>query len=227
MHPQRGEEIDHDHEVVGIARLAQQLLQARGLEDQVDRNRCHPRGDHAEPEIERLGNVRERQLRIDYQIGKAGSVFREAKLFGYSRPAQIRFAYRYDALQNMVRREAHGPVPLGILTGTYRHGEPAAGGAPRGPRQLTSILPDPAAGSPAGAPTVTLDYDGAGRVTRRGDAILVHDGFDRLVQVSGLGTGSGQVAHEYGHDGLRVRTVGPSGAGTTWFSPEVSETDAS
>jgi len=139
---------------------------------------------------------------------------------GADGPGQYRFAYQYDGLQNMIRREAHGPTALGILTGQYRQGE---GG--RGPRQLTSIVPDAAAGSPPGAATTTFDYDEAGRMVRQGSTLLDYNGLDQVVRVSGLGVGSGQVTHAYGHDGLRVRTVGTDGTGTTWFSPEVSETD--
>lgn len=136
--------------------------------------------------------------------------------------------YRYDGLQNMIRREAVGPRALGISLGQYRYGEPASGGGPaRGPRQLTSILPDPAAGSPAGTPVLTFDYDGAGRTTRQGSMILAYNGFDQLTSVSGIaapGGGTGSVSHAYGYDGLRVRTVGLAGDQTLWFSPEVSQT---
>jgi RHS repeat-associated protein len=130
--------------------------------------------------------------------------------------------YRYDGLQNMVRREATGPRALGISLGQYRYGEPDAGGAPRGPRQLTSILPDPAAGSPPGTPTLTLDYDGAGRTTRQGAMTLAYNGFDQLTSVSGV-PGGGTVTHAYGYDGTRVRSVAAGGGQTLWFSPEVSE----
>jgi RHS repeat-associated protein len=139
--------------------------------------------------------------------------------------APYRFAYQYDGLQNMVRREAHGPTQLGILTGAYRHGEPDADGAARGPRQLTSVVPDAAAGSPPGATTTTFDYDAAGRMVREGATELEYDGFDRLVRASGLDAGTGAVTHAYGYDGLRVRSVGTDGLGTTWFTQDVSETD--
>jgi len=139
--------------------------------------------------------------------------------------AAYQFAYQYDGLQNMIRREAHGPTALGIATGAYHHGEPDAGGNPTGPRQLTSIVPDAAAGSPPGATTTTFDYDAAGRMVREGATELEYDGFDRLIRVSGLAAGSGQVTHDYGYDGLRVRTVDPDGLGTTWFTQDVSETD--
>ncbi len=130
--------------------------------------------------------------------------------------------YRYDGLQNMVRREATGPRSLGISLGQYRYGEPGPGGAPRGPRQLTSIGPDPAAGSPPGAPTLTFDYDAAGRTTRQGAMTLTYNGFDQLTSVSGV-AGGGVVTHAYGYDGTRVSTTSPGGAQTVWFSPEVSE----
>ncbi|HTE53483.1 MAG TPA: FG-GAP-like repeat-containing protein [Kofleriaceae bacterium] len=140
-------------------------------------------------------------------------------------PTPYQFAYQYDGLQNMIRREAHGPTALGIVTGAYHHGEPDAGGNPTGPRQLTSIVPDAAAGSPPGATAMTFDYDAAGRMVREGTTELEYDGFDRLIRVSGLPIGSGQVTHDYGYDGLRVRTVEPDGLGTTWFTQDVSETD--
>lgn len=133
--------------------------------------------------------------------------------------------YRYDGLQNMVRREATGPRSLGISLGQYRYGEPGPGGAPRGPRQLTSILPDVAAGSPPGAPTLTFDYDAAGRTTRQGAMTLTYNGFDQLTAVSGV-PGGGTVTHAYGYDGTRVRTTAVGGAQTVWFSPEVSESSS-
>lgn len=136
--------------------------------------------------------------------------------------AAFQMHYRYDGLQNMIRREATGPRALGISLGQYRYGEPGPGGAPRGPRQLTSILPDVAAGSPPGAPTLTFDYDAAGRTTRQGALTLAYNGFDQLTQVSGL-PGGATVTHAYGYDGTRVRTLGAGGAQTVWFSPEVSE----
>lgn len=136
--------------------------------------------------------------------------------------------YRYDGLQNMVRREAVGPRALGISLGQYRYGEPATVGGPaRGPRQLTSIVADVAAGSPAGTPTLTFDYDGAGRTTRQGAMTLAYNGFDQLTSVSGVaqpGGGTGSVTHAYGYDGLRVRSVGLAGDQTLWFSSEVSQT---
>jgi RHS repeat-associated protein len=138
---------------------------------------------------------------------------------------QYQFAYQYDGLQNMIRREAHGPTSLGILSGEHVHGEDGPGGTARGPRQLTSIVPDVSAGSPPAAAITTFDYDGAGRMVREGSTTLEYDGFDQLVRVSGLPGGSGEVTHAYGYDGLRVRTVGPDGQGTTWFSSDVSETD--
>jgi RHS repeat-associated protein len=137
------------------------------------------------------------------------------------------FRYEYDRLQNMVRREAHGPTSLGMLIGQYRYAEAGAGG-PRGPRQLTSIVPDAAAGSPAGATPTTFDYDAAGRTIRNGSLNMDYNGFDQLVRVRGLtrpGGGAASISHDYGYDGLRIRTVDVTGHQTLWFSPEVSETD--
>jgi RHS repeat-associated protein len=135
-----------------------------------------------------------------------------------------RFRYAYDGLQNMVRRETAGPSALGVLTGQHRYGE-LVGGAARGPRQLTSIVPDAAAGSAPGATTTTFDYDGAGRTVRQGALVMDYNSFDQLVRVRGAGGAGATVTHAYGHDGLRVRTVDASGAQTRWFSPEISETD--
>ena len=55
---------------------------------------------------------------------------------GASGPQQFGFSFRYDALQNMTLRTAHGPQDIGILAGTYRYGERGYG-----PRQLTSVVP--------------------------------------------------------------------------------------
>jgi len=136
--------------------------------------------------------------------------------------AQLRFAYQYDGLQNMIRREAHGAASLAVLTGGYRYGEATASG-PRGPRQLTSIVPDAAAGSPAGATTTAFAYDAAGRVTQHGARALAYNGFDQLVQVTGVSGGSGTVAHAYGYDGQRVSTVDPQGAEQIWFNATVAQ----
>jgi RHS repeat-associated protein len=140
-------------------------------------------------------------------------------------PSLFRFRYQYDGLQNMIRREAQGPTSLGLLTGEYRYGEPVAGLA-RGPRQLTSVLPDSSAGSPPDAAITTFDYDGAGRVTRQGDLALDYNGFDELVRIDGIvgpDGALGAVEHAYGYDGLRVSTRDPSGAVRIWFSASVSE----
>lgn len=136
--------------------------------------------------------------------------------------AQLQFAYQYDALQNMTRREAHGPAALALLTGSYRYGEPGATG-PRGPRQLTSIAPDAAAGSPAGAATTTFAYDAAGRTIQHGARVLDYNGFDQLVRVAGVSGGSGTVEHAYGYDGQRVSTRDPQGVEQIWFNPTVSQ----
>jgi RHS repeat-associated protein len=133
---------------------------------------------------------------------------------------QYQFAYRYDGLQNMVRREARGPKALGALVGEYRYGGTPS--APRGPRQLTSVVPDAGAGSPASAVTTTFDYDGAGRMTRQGAMSLEYNGFDQLVRVRGL-DGGGVVEHAYGYDGLRVVTRSPAGTSQLWFSRDVAQ----
>ena len=134
------------------------------------------------------------------------------------------FRYAYDGLQNMTRREAVGPAPLGILAGTHVYGEPA-GPAARGPRQLTSIVPDAAAGSPAGALTMTFDYDAAGRTVRQGSVAMDYNGFDQLIAVHGAAGAGTTVTHAYGFDGQRVRTIDPAGHTTRWFTPDISETD--
>jgi RHS repeat-associated protein len=134
------------------------------------------------------------------------------------------FRYAYDGLQNMIRREAVGPSALGILSGTHRYGEPV-GGVARGPRQLTSILPDAAAGSPVGALPTTFDYDAAGRTVRQGSVAMDYNGFDQLIRVRGAAGAGSIVTHAYGYDGLRVRTIDPAGRQTLWFTPEISETD--
>lgn len=136
--------------------------------------------------------------------------------------AQYRFEYEYDGLQNMTRREAHGPRALGILTGTYHYGQPTGTGS-RGPRQLTSIVPDDDAGSPAGAPTTTFDYDAAGRLIQHGARALDYNGFDQLVRVTGVIGGTGIVEHAYGYDGQRVWTRDPGGAEQIWFGSTVSQ----
>jgi RHS repeat-associated protein len=136
--------------------------------------------------------------------------------------AQLRFAYQYDGLQNMIRREAHGSASLAVLTGGYRYGEATASG-PRGPRQLTSIVPDTTAGSPAGAATTAFAYDAAGRMTQHGARALAYNGFDQLVQVTGVTGGSGTVAHAYGYDGQRVSTVDPQGVEQIWFNSTVAQ----
>ncbi|HET9620835.1 MAG TPA: FG-GAP-like repeat-containing protein [Kofleriaceae bacterium] len=139
--------------------------------------------------------------------------------------AAYTFDYQYDGLQNMIRRAAHGPRDLGILTGTYRYGETRAG-VPHGPRQLTSIVPDAAAGSPAGAPTTTLAYDLAGRTIAQDGRGLDYNAFDQLVAVHGVALADGTigaVSHAYGYDGQRVATIDPRGAEQRWFTADVSQ----
>ena len=157
-----------------------------------------------------------------------------AATFGFDRGARLidaslgrgaaayHFRYAYDGLQNMTRREAVGPSVLGgVLTGQQRYGE-VVGGIARGPRQLTSVIPDAAAGSALGAPITTFDYDGAGRTVRQGALAMDYNSFDQLEKVHGGATVL--ATHAYGYDGLRVRTIDAAGAQTVWFSPEVSET---
>ncbi len=129
-------------------------------------------------------------------------------------PAAFQFDYAYDGLQNMVRRDVQGPTSLGVLAGAYRYGEPRADGTPRGPRQLTSVVPD------SGAPATTFDYDPAGRMVRQGGVSLAYNGFDQLLRVDGP---AGTVTYAYGHDGLRVSTTAPDGSKTLRFSPMLSE----
>ena len=90
-------------------------------------------------------------------------------------PMQYQFSYRYDGLQNMVERGASGPRALGMLTGSYRYGEPGLGS---GPRQLTSIVAPGGGGVP-----VTFQYDAAGRQVRDRDSLLAYNGFDQMVRV--------------------------------------------
>jgi YD repeat-containing protein len=50
---------------------------------------------------------------------------------------QFAFAYGYDSLQNMTFRKVCGPKSLGELTTEYHYGERG-----KGPRQLTTVLPE-------------------------------------------------------------------------------------
>jgi RHS repeat-associated protein len=131
------------------------------------------------------------------------------------------FAQTYDGLQNMVRREASGPRPLGTLTGAYQYGEPVAGAPRRGPRQLRAVVPD------GGGPAITFDYDGAGRQIRQGARSLAYNGLDQLIRVTGVGSdGAGTVEHAYGYDGLRVLTRGPDGSEQRWFTENLAQAGA-
>jgi RHS repeat-associated protein len=137
------------------------------------------------------------------------------------------FNYAYDALQNMVRREASGPQSLRILTGDYHYGEPDDG-TPRGSRQLTSIVGDASGGASAPQRT-TFSYDAAGRMIRQSGLELRYNGFDQLVAVSGTTDGEAglnlTIRHAYGYDGLRVYSRDSQGRETVWFNPDTSQTD--
>lgn len=118
-----------------------------------------------------------------------------------------KFAYGYDALQNMVRRDALGPKAIGLLAGDYRYGENGMG-----PRQLSRAI-----GSDGLAHTFA--YDAAGRQVAQDTLRMTYNGLDQLVRIDGIpGVGSGTVQHAYGYDGLRIKTIDPHGAATYWFA---------
>jgi RHS repeat-associated protein len=120
------------------------------------------------------------------------------------------FGYGYDGLQNMVSRtQTSGPRVADLLLGTYQYGPDAAG-----PRQLKSVV------EPGGR-THAFTYDGAGRQITQSGMRLVYSDLDELVRVEGL-PGGGVLQHAYGYDGIRVKTVAPSGDVSYWFSEGVS-----
>ncbi|WP_375744181.1 FG-GAP-like repeat-containing protein [Corallococcus interemptor] len=127
-------------------------------------------------------------------------------------PDSFRFDYAYDGLQNLLQRQATGPRALGLLTGTYHHGERGFG-----PRQLTRVE------SPGG--DTLLDYDAAGRVVRQGARTLEYNGLDQLVGVTMPGPGGtpALVQHGYGYDGQRTLTQGAAGETQYWFSPQLTQ----
>jgi RHS repeat-associated protein len=121
----------------------------------------------------------------------------------------FKFSYNYDGLENMVRRDVAAPTVVGVLAGEYRYAEHGAG-----PRQLTSI---------AGPSSMlhSFAYDGAGRQIAQDGIALTYDGLDQLVRVDGVE--SGTVQHAYGYDGLRIKTIEPTGQTTYWFAGGLSE----
>lgn len=119
------------------------------------------------------------------------------------------FAYGYDGLHNMVSRAA--PASLGAFTGTYHYGESGAG-----PRQLTSIT------DAGGLASHSMTYDAAGRQIGQDGLTLTYDASDRLLSVQGL-PGGAQLAHAYGHDGLRVKTVDGQARAAYFFSESTAE----
>jgi RHS repeat-associated protein len=126
--------------------------------------------------------------------------------------AAYHFTYGYDRLQNLIARTASGPTELGLLAGTYLYGE---GGA--GPRQLTSVV------APAGTvqPALTsFAYDAAGRQTQDGGSTMTFNALDQLVAVS-VGAAGLRIEYGYGFDGLRTKTLHPTGEAEYWFSPDV------
>lgn len=132
-------------------------------------------------------------------------------------PSSYHFGYQYDALQNMVARTVDGPTAVAVLAGVYRYGQPDAGGVVRGPRQLTEVQP-----TDGGASTL-FDYDAAGRMTRHGAQTMEYSDFDELIAVHGVAPSAGTVTYAYGHDGLRVSSIGADGLETLRFSPSISE----
>lgn len=121
------------------------------------------------------------------------------------------FGYSYDVLHNMKTRSAAGPRILGAFAGAYAYGE---GG--HGPRQLTSI------GDGVATVSHTFNYDAAGRQIAQDGLSMSYDALDRLTRVAGL-SGGGAVTHSYGHDGLRVKTVGSDRSVSYWFSEGTAE----
>ncbi|RYZ42628.1 MAG: hypothetical protein EOO71_07130 [Myxococcaceae bacterium] len=127
-------------------------------------------------------------------------------------PDSYHFGYQYDGLQNMVQRTATGPQTMDVLAGTYHYAERGFG-----PRQLTRVA--------SASGETLLDYDSAGRQVRQGNRQMTYNGLDQLIRVSMPGSGSTPdfVEHAYGHDGLRVKTQGPSGSTQYWFSSQLTE----
>ena len=122
-----------------------------------------------------------------------------------SGPAAFRFSFRYDGLQNLVRRTIDSGSASGVFAGEYR-----LGGEGFGPRQLATVMTAP------GASTVrSFGYDKAGRQTKDGARALVFDGFDQLTGVSGEGIQG--IEYTYDHDGLRD-TAATAANTDRWFA---------
>lgn len=142
-----------------------------------------------------------------------------AATIGPAGPNQYAFSYQYDGLQNMVSRAASGPTALGAVTGDYVYGGSRGDGTSYGPRQLTKVT---APGDPT-TTVATFDYDHAGRQTTRDGKTLIYNGLDQLTEVDGLPNGTGIVQHQYGYDGLRVKTTSTSGDVSRWYTPSIFE----
>jgi RHS repeat-associated protein len=121
-------------------------------------------------------------------------------------PGNYQFSYAYDGLQNLVRRDASGPTPLGILTGTYQYATAA-------PRQLSQIVDG------NGAALASFSYDGAGRQRQHASNTLTYDALSHLVRVDTAAGGT--VMHQYGFDGKRVSTRDAHGDTTYFITPNV------
>ncbi len=157
---------------------------------------------------------------VDAVTDRDGRGLDHTATFGYDGAARLTsatvgrgaahsFQYEYDALQNMVRREASGPGTIGVLAGNYEYDE-------HGPRQLSQIL------APDGTSIAAFDYDAAGRQTRSADRTLHYNGLDQLIRVE---LPEGVVEHAYGYDGLRIRTRSVDGTEQIWFSEGLSDKD--
>jgi len=127
---------------------------------------------------------------------------------GAAGPAQYRFQFAYDGLENLVRRDVTGPAQLALYAGTYQY-------RGTGPRQVSGVT------SASGATLASFAYDAAGRQTRHAGKTLHYNALSQLVRVDGLTTGLGSVEHRYGYDGERVITRDALGVSSYWLTPDL------
>ena len=113
--------------------------------------------------------------------------------YGYDAPPQHDVADRRAG--HRARRDSSAPIT------TAKRGH--------APRQLTSIT------DTTGHVTHTFNYDAAGRQIAEDGRKMTFDAADRVLRVDGVAGGS--VAHSYGHDGARVKTVEPNGTVSYFF----------
>ena len=147
-----------------------------------------------------------------YEYDPAGRLVRSVMGAGTQ---AFTFTYAYDGLQNMVARTALGPKQLGVLEGTYAHGENGAG-----PRQVTRIT--------SSGKTTQLHYDAAGRVTSEADIELAYGTFDELLRVTkrdATNLPTVVAEHDYGFDGMRTWTRNADGTEQVWLSPHITDKD--